>query len=82
MVKASSRSVHHAFSKFLDLAHDGQQVVITKRGKPWARLLPIPVESGREVVWPAIQARAQEISGTSQVEAVKTILQVREDARW
>ena len=43
-VKATSRSVHHAFSKYLNLAHEGQEIVITKRGKPWAKLEPIQAE--------------------------------------
>ncbi len=82
MVKATSRSVHHAFSKFLDQAHEGQEIVITKRGKPWAKLTPIPAKkTERKVVWPDIVKRAQAISGGKKVEAVKSYLQLREEER-
>jgi len=51
MVKASSRTVHHAFAKYLDLAHSGQKVVITKRGKAWATLAPVKRTPKRELDW-------------------------------
>jgi antitoxin (DNA-binding transcriptional repressor) of toxin-antitoxin stability system len=83
MVKATSRSVHHAFSKFLDQAHQGQEIVITKRGKPWAKLTPIPPgKMERKVVWPDIVKRAKSLSGGKKVEAVKALLQMREEERW
>ena len=82
MVKATSRSVHHAFSKFLDMAHGGQQVMITKRGKPWARLTPIPAEKAeRKVVWPDIVKRAREASGGRTFKAVEALLKMREEER-
>ena len=82
MVKATSRSVHHAFSRFLDLAHEGQQVIITKRGRPWARLVPVPEESSREVAWPDVAKRARAVSGGRKTGAVKALLQMREEERW
>jgi len=82
MVKATSRTVHHAFSRFLDLAHDGQQVIITKRGKPWATLAPVPAKKNRKVVWPDFAARSAAISGGRKVDAVKNLLLEREQERW
>jgi antitoxin (DNA-binding transcriptional repressor) of toxin-antitoxin stability system len=85
MVKATSRSVHHAFAKYLNLAHEGEQIVITKRGKPWASLTPIPVakqKPQRKVVWPDIVKRAKLASGGKTYEAVKAYLEMREEARW
>jgi antitoxin (DNA-binding transcriptional repressor) of toxin-antitoxin stability system len=38
MVKATSRAVNHAFARYLDQAHDGQQIVITKRVGVYAPL--------------------------------------------
>ncbi len=38
-------NVHDAkthFSKLLDLAHAGQEIVLAKAGKPYARLMPLP----------------------------------------
>jgi prevent-host-death family protein len=83
MVKATSRSVQHAFSKYLNQAHDGREIVITKRGKPWARLMPIPPEdSERKVDWGPVFERAREASGGRTYEAVKELLKMREEERW
>ena len=85
MVKATSRSVHHAFSKYLDLAHEGQQIVITKRGKPWARLTPIPAEepkTPRKVDWAPVFERTRKLFKGRKVEAVKALLEMREEERW
>ncbi len=43
-------SVHDAkthFSRLLEQAHTGQEVVLTKAGKPYARLLPPATASGK-----------------------------------
>lgn len=83
MVKATSRSVHHAFSKYLDMAHEGQQIVITKRGKPWARLEPIAAEKAeRDVIWPDVLKRAREASGGRTFKAGEELLKMREEERW
>ncbi len=85
MIKATSRSVHHAFSKFLDQAHEGQQIVITKRGKPWAKLVPIPQpepEKPRKLDWNKVFERTHENFKGRKVEAVKALLKMRDEARW
>jgi prevent-host-death family protein len=83
MVKATSRSVQHAFSKFLDQAHEGQEIIITKRGKLWARLTPIPPEGKpRKVVWPDIEKRAGAASKGRTFKAVEALLKMREEERW
>ena len=45
-------NVHEAkthFSKFLERAHLGQEVILAKAGKPYARLMPLaPVVSKRQ----------------------------------
>lgn len=45
-------NVHEAkthFSKFLERAHMGQEVILAKAGKPYARLMPLaPVVSKRQ----------------------------------
>jgi len=44
-------NVHDAkthFSKLLELAHTGQEIILAKAGKPYARLMPLaPVKSKR-----------------------------------
>jgi antitoxin (DNA-binding transcriptional repressor) of toxin-antitoxin stability system len=82
MVKATSRSVHHAFSKYLDLAHEGQQILITKRGKPWARLSPIAAEIPKRVVWPDFVKRTRAIFKGRKIDAVTELLKMREEERW
>jgi antitoxin (DNA-binding transcriptional repressor) of toxin-antitoxin stability system len=82
MVKATSRSVHHAFSKYLDLAHEGQQIVITKRGKPWARLSPLAAEIPKHVVWPDFIKRTRAIFKGRKINAVAELLKMREEERW
>ena len=86
MVKATSRSVHHAFSKYLTLAHEGQAIVITKRGKPWAILNPMPVpekpQKPKKLDWNKVFERTRENFKGRKVEAVKALLQMRDEERW
>lgn len=42
-------NVHEAkthFSRLLEQAHAGQEIVLAKAGKPYARLMPLPPASG------------------------------------
>jgi len=45
-------NVHEAktqFSKLLDMAHSGQEIILAKSGKPYARLMPLaPVAAERK----------------------------------
>lgn len=45
-------NVHEAkthFSRLLDQAHAGQEIILAKAGKPYARLLPLaPLAAGRQ----------------------------------
>lgn len=86
MVKATSRSVHHAFSKYLTMAHEGQEIVITKRGKPWATLTPIPQpekpKKPKKLDWNKVFQRTHENFKGRKVDAVKAYLKMREEARW
>ena len=43
-------NVHEAkihFSKWLEQAHAGQEIVLTKAGVPYARLMPLAASSGK-----------------------------------
>jgi prevent-host-death family protein len=35
------------FSKFVDRAHGGEEVIVAKAGKPWARLVPLETQPER-----------------------------------
>lgn len=42
-------NVHEAkthFSKLLEIAHAGEEIILAKAGKPYARLLPLAPEPG------------------------------------
>ncbi|NEE01890.1 type II toxin-antitoxin system Phd/YefM family antitoxin [Phytoactinopolyspora halotolerans] len=41
-------NVHDAktrFSKLLEMAHEGQEIILAKAGKPYARLMPLAPEA-------------------------------------
>ncbi len=43
-------NVHEAktnFSKLLEQAHAGQEIILAKAGKPYARLVPLPPDAGK-----------------------------------
>jgi prevent-host-death family protein len=43
-------NVHEAkthLSRLMDQAHAGQEIVLAKAGKPYARLMPLPPQQGR-----------------------------------
>jgi prevent-host-death family protein len=43
-------NVHDAktqFSKLLEQAHAGQEIILAKAGKPYARMMPLAVEPGK-----------------------------------
>jgi prevent-host-death family protein len=83
MIKVSARTAHHAFSKYLDLAHEGQEIVITKRGKPWATIKPIPPpEKPRKIDWAPVFERTRKLFKGRKVDAVKTLLEMRDEERW
>ena len=85
MVKASIRTVHHSFAKFADQAHDGEEIILTKRGKPWARIVPLAVEKRKKpkkLDWNKVFERTEEIFKGRKIEAVKSYLKDRAEARW
>jgi prevent-host-death family protein len=86
MIKVSARTAHHAFSKYLDLAHEGQEIVITKRGKPWATIGSAPAEARpnkpKKLDWNKVFERTHEIFKGRKVDAVKTLLELRDEERW
>jgi prevent-host-death family protein len=44
-------NVHEAkthFSKLIDRAHAGEEIIVAKGGKPWAKLTPISAEQAKE----------------------------------
>ncbi len=52
MDRSKPLNVHEAkaqFSELLDRAHAGQEIVVSKKGKPWAKIVPIGRAKKREL---------------------------------
>ena len=85
MVKTTTRELQHDLAKFLEQAHEGQEIVVTKRGKPWARIVPMQVEKPKKpkkLDWNKVFERTDEIFKGRKVDAVKTLLEMRDEERW
>lgn len=78
MVKVNSRTVHHEFAKYLDMAHAGQKVVITKRGKPWATLTPVAPPKGKKLDWNKVFDRTSKLFKGRKTNVVASMLRERE----
>jgi prevent-host-death family protein len=81
MVKATSRTVHHEFKKYLDMAHAGQSVVITKRGKPWATLKPVRMakpKPKKKLDWGRVFRETEKIYGGKKLKVIESMLRERE----
>jgi len=63
MKKATVREVQHNLRKILRWIEDGEAVVISRRGRIVANLVPSPVES-QKIKWPDFNKRIQTIWGT------------------
>lgn len=47
---ATTVNVHEAkthLSRLLERAHAGEEIILAKAGKPYARLMPLPAEAGQ-----------------------------------
>jgi prevent-host-death family protein len=82
MVRTTTRELQHGLAKYLDMAHEGQPIVITKRGKPWARLSPLAAEIPKHIVWPDFTKRTRAIFKGRKINAVAQFLKMREEERW
>jgi len=64
-------NVHEAktnFSRLLDRAKGGEEIVIAKAGKPWARLVPLETPPMRIPGRHAIQSGAEALEPLSDTE--------------
>jgi prevent-host-death family protein len=62
MKTLSVREAQHGFAAMLDLVAKGQEVEITHRHKPVARVVPVRRHNGK-VVWPDVMARLKQDFG-------------------
>lgn len=82
MVKTTTRELQHDLAKYLEMAHQGQAIVITKRGKPWACLSPLAAEIPKHCVWPDFVKRTRAVFKGRKINAVASFLKMREEERW
>ena len=47
MIVVNMHEAKTNLSKFVDRAHGGEEVVVAKAGKPWARLVPLETQPER-----------------------------------
>ena len=59
MKTASMREVQHHLSEIIDRVSQGEEVTITRRGRPVARLLPAR-KTQKRMEWPDFEARMRE----------------------
>jgi prevent-host-death family protein len=59
MKTASIREVQHGFAKILERVGDGEEIVVTRRGKPVARI--VPPGSTESLAWPDSAARLKRL---------------------
>ena len=57
MTKTSVRDVQHGLGGILDRVENGEEFVVTRRGKVVARILPPKVARRKKLAWPDFTAR-------------------------
>ncbi|WP_416210895.1 type II toxin-antitoxin system Phd/YefM family antitoxin [Frankia sp. Cr2] len=48
MTAVSMRDLSHAVGTWVDRAHEGETIMITRNGRPWARLMPELAQTGSD----------------------------------
>jgi len=67
-------------SQLVERAESGREVVITRRGKPVAKL--VPVQAGQEVDRKAIMGEIRAFSKTIKLKRKLTMRELREAIEW
>jgi len=67
-------------SQLVERAESGREVVITRRGKPVAKL--VPVQAGQEVDRKAIMDEIRAFSKTIKLKRKLTMRELREAIEW
>ena len=82
MKTATIRQIRNDLNTVLEWVAKGQEVVVTRRRRPVARLLPPRADDQRPVVMPDFARRLSGRFGNKRMEAVKAIIEEREAGRW
>ena len=78
MRTASIREAQHHLSRLMVDVENGQEIILTRRGKQVARL--VPMEVGREVVFPDFKALREKL-GTDEITGANEIVRQRGEGR-
>ncbi len=76
MKTATVRDLRNRFPRVAAWIGEGEPVEITKSGKPFARLMPIPPKKPRKLVKPDIMAQLKETWG-DRVFSAKEVAEMR-----
>lgn len=80
---ASVRELRNHYKSLLDLVKDGEEVVITQRGKRVARLVPDKPEPSRTVNWADSPAITRDRSGERMLSAQESLDLIHEaGGKW
>ena len=74
MKTASVGEIQKNFARVLNGINDGKEIIITKRGKPIARIMSLPPKS--EIEWPDFYNEAVDLKGKP---ISKIVIEGRED---
>lgn len=80
MKTASVADLRNDFARLSKWIAQGEKITITKRGEPFATLLPIfaqPAKKKQRIVWPDFTARIQEMEGVHGGTTARDFAEIR-----
>lgn len=78
MRTATVRDLRNRYTSLLRWIRAGEEIVITRRGKPVARLVPEPDQPADRVDWTQSPAVARDRSSARQLSAEESLAIIRE----
>lgn len=83
MKTATVRDLRNHYSGLMEWIEAGEEIRITRRGKPIARLVPEPIASGKQALWSESPTLLRDRSKTPQIPADVAAGLIHESAgRW
>ena len=80
MEKASVRELQHHLSDLLGRVDHGEEILITKRNRIIARLVPEKSKKGK-VLWPNFVARAERVVKKAKGKSLSRVVREGRDSR-
>jgi prevent-host-death family protein len=82
MKTATMRQVHNDFQSVLKWVAAGEEVTVSNRGRPVARICPPRAQTPAKFKMPDFAARAKAIFKNKRTHFSNSVLQEREESRW